>query len=122
MAGIPTALTLQEIANAALAVLAHDGVADAAMAGGAGWRRVATGANGTPLDIGLAGPDIPNRLDEEVVSPPRVPEHMDWTGMYRLVIRAPLIVFDISWTPGEPFRIMSFSRGDWERDLARLAD
>lgn len=118
-----TALTLQEIANIALAVLASDGVAEAAMAstGGPGWRRGVTGANGTPFDIGLAGPDIPHHLDEEVISPPLVPEQMDWTGTYRLVIRAPLIVFDISWIRGEPLRIMSFSRGDWESDLIRFA-
>lgn len=123
MTGTATALTLQEIAKIALAILARDGVAATAVAraDGPGWQCIATGANGVPLEIGLAGPDIPNRLDEEVVSPPLVPEQMDWMGTYRLVIRAPLVVFDISWTRGEPLRIMGFSRGDWERDLTRFA-
>lgn len=118
-----TALSLQELANLALGILTRDGVSEASVAntGHAGWRFAATGDNGTSIDIGIAGPDIPDRLNEEIISPPQVTEQMDWRGMYRLVVRAPLIVLDIWWTPGEPLRVMSFSRGDWENDLAGLA-
>lgn len=118
-----TAPSLQELANLALKILARDGVPaeSAANTDETGWQVVATGQGGTPLDISLAGPDIPDRLDEEIIPPPRVAEQLGWKGSYRLVVLAPLIVFDIYWNPGEPLRIMTFSRGDWEIDLAKLA-
>ena len=123
MTATMTAPSLQELANFALQILARDGVpADsAANTDDPGWHVGATGENGTPLDISLAGPDIPSRLDEEIIPPPQVAEQLGWKGQYRLLVLAPLIVFDIYWTPGEPLRIMTFSRGDWEKDLAALA-
>lgn len=118
-----TVLSLQHLANLSLKILAREGlpVEGAANTDGTGWQVIATGANGTPLDISLAGPDIPALLDEEIIPPAQVAEQLGWKGAYRLVVRAPLIVFDIYWNPGEPLRIMTFSRGDWEADLAKLA-
>ena len=106
-----TAPSLQELANLALKILARDGVPaeSVASADEAGWHVVATGQAGTPLDISLAGPDIPDRLDEEIIPPARVAEQLGWKGNYRLVVLAPLIVFDIYWNPGELLRIMTFS-------------
>lgn len=116
----PVALTLQELANVALGILGRDSepVSEVARTGQSGWR---AGSDDGNLDIRLAGPDIPAALNEEVIPAPNVPEDMSWTGTYRLIVRAPLIVFDIAWTPGEPLRIMSFSRGDWEKELVRLS-
>lgn len=123
MSATMTAPSLQDLANLALRILARDGAVapSAANTDEPGWRVVATGEAGTPLDISLAGPDIPDRLDEEIIPPARVAEQLGWKGKYRLVVLAPLIVFDIYWNPGEPLRIMTFSRGDWETDLAKLA-
>jgi hypothetical protein len=56
------------------------------------------------------------------VFPADIPKDPDWQGRYRLVVAPPLVALDISWTPGEPLRIMYFSRGDWEAQLMRLAD
>jgi hypothetical protein len=118
-----TVLSLQDLANLGLKILARDGLPTdgAANTDKAGWQVVATAANGTPFDISLAGADIPAVLDEEIIPPAQVAEDLGWKGAYRLRVRAPLIVFDIYWSPGEPLRIMTFSRGDWEMDLAKLA-
>lgn len=118
-----TVLSLQDLGNLGLKILARDGfpVPDVANTNHAGWQVVATGANGTPFDISLVGAEIPHVLNEEIVPPAQVAEQLGWKGVYRLLVRAPLIVFDIYWNPGEPLRIMTFSRGDWEADLAKLA-
>ena len=118
-----TVLSLQDLANLGLKILARDGlpVLGVANTDEAGWQVIAAGANDTPFDISLAGADIPAVLDEEIIPPAQVAEQLDWRGTYRLLVRAPLIVFDIYWNPGEPLRIMSFSRGDCEADLAKLA-
>jgi NAD-dependent dihydropyrimidine dehydrogenase PreA subunit len=39
----------------------------------------------------------------------------------RLRIEAPRLVFEVERRPREAMRILAFSRGDWERTLARLA-
>ena len=91
MTATMTAPSLQELANFALQILARDGVpADsAANTDEPGWHVGATGENGTPLDISLAGPDIPSRLDEEIIPPPQVAEQLGWKGQYRLLVLAP---------------------------------
>ena len=121
VAGAPT---LQDLAGLALRVLAREGaVVDVVgNTGEPGWRCVVGGAGGTdgrpPLDISLAGPDIPDTVSDGIAPPALIAGERPWKGRYRLAIRAPLLVFDLYWTPGEPLRIMSFSRGDWESDLA----
>lgn len=98
--------TLHELAKAALAALERAGAHEAAVDGD------------VPIRIRLTGPDIPRDIPAEIASPERVARERPWTGIYRLIVSAPLIVLDLYWRPGEPLRIMTFSRGDWERDLA----
>ena len=45
----------------------------------------------------------------------------NWRGTHRLVVAPPLVALDLCWTPGEPLRIMTFSRGDWEEELLAMA-
>ncbi len=53
--------------------------------------------------------------------PNRIPGDPKWRGSHRLVVAPPLIALDLCWTPGEPLRIMTFSRGDWEDELLAMA-
>ena len=107
---------LTALAEAALAVLARDGEPD-----GAGWRyRTETGA-GQAFDIGCDGPDLPAAIPAETVLPSVIPRDPKWRGTYRLVVAPPLVALDLCWTPGEPLRIMTFSRGDWEDALLAMA-
>ncbi len=97
--------SLAELARAALAALAR-----------AGAHETTVGAR-VPLAIRLIGPDLPVDVPVEIADPARVARERSWEGVYRLIVSAPLIVLDLAWRPGEPLRIMGFSRGDWERDL-----
>lgn len=111
-----TAPSLQTLAQAALAILARDGER-----GGDAWRVVREEPGGVPLEISCAGPDLPRGVPEEIATPGLIAENRPWAGAYRLIVTARLIVFDVYWSPGEPLRVMGFSRGDWERDLLALA-
>jgi len=75
------------------------------------------GAGGIEVAISLFGPDVPRTVPGVIATPDSIARERPWLGTYRLVIRAPLIVFDLYWTKDEPLRIMGFSRGDWERTL-----
>lgn len=118
-----TAPTLSDLAGAALKILARDGAPTPAAAhtDEPGWRIGCEASSGTVIDISLAGPDIPAGIEEDVVPPEMIAKERPWKGTYRLAILAPLIVFDVAWSPGEPVRIMTFSRGDWETDLIEIA-
>ena len=94
---------------------------DAARTGEAGWRARCDVGAGPALDISLAGPDIPEAVSDPIAPPDLIARERPWKGRYRLAVNAPLVVLDLYWTPGEPLRIMNFSRGDWERDLAAAA-
>ena len=107
---------LTRLAEAALAVLARDGERAAA-----GWRFETRTADGQAFEIGCAGPDLPAAIPAETVLPTEIPKDPNWRGAYRLTVAPPLVAFDICWTPGEPLRIMTFSRGDWEDALLALA-
>lgn len=115
--------TLHDLAALALRVLARDGapVPDGARTGEPGWHAKCAGDSGPALDISLAGPDIPGAISDPIAPPDLIARERPWKGKYRLAVNAPLVVLDLYWTPGEPLRIMSFSRGDWERDLAAAA-
>ena len=117
---VMTAPTLQDPAALALRVLARDGLSVDAVGntGEPGWRCTVETAGRPPLDIALAGPDIPDAVAEEIAPPALIARERPWKGCYRLAVRAPLLAFAPYWTPDEPLRIMSFSRGDWESDLA----
>ncbi|MGE0748326.1 MAG: hypothetical protein AB7K86_23900 [Rhodospirillales bacterium] len=106
-----TAPSLQTLAAAALRLLEQDG-ADRV-------DRTVPGA--PPLSVQYRGPRPAAPLPGAVVAPADVPRHRPWVGAQRLTVRAPLIVFDIAWNAGEPLRIMTFSRGDWEAQLLAAA-
>lgn len=101
------------IARTALAVLARAG--DQTEPGR--WVSIRDMPNGVRLKICCSGPDLPDGVPAETMSPALIPHEPDWVGAYRLAIAAPLVAFDISWNPDQPLRIMNFSRGDWEDAL-----
>ena len=107
---------LTSLAGAALAILARDGERD-----GAGWRYAGETADGQAFAISCDGPDLPAAVPDETVLPSEIPGDPLWRGTHRLVVAPPLVALDLCWTPGEPLRIMTFSRGDWEDALLALA-
>jgi hypothetical protein len=113
-----TAPALVALAGAALALLAHEGAASPGgeIAGDTSWR-VNRADGAAPLDISCSGPDLPEAIPGEVAHPSMIPFERPWVATYRLVVRAPLIVLDLAWRDGEPLRIMTFSRGEWEAAL-----
>lgn len=88
--------------------------------GDATWRVETETPDGVHFDVSCTGPDLPGEIAPLMAHPANIPKERPWTGTYRLVVKAPLVVFDIYWKPDEPLRIMNFSRGDWERELAAL--
>ncbi len=119
-----TATALKELAEAALALVARDGVVsnEGENPGDKTWKVATTTANGFAFEVSCRGPDLPTSVPGLTVSPAEIPKQRPWVGTHRLVVAAPLIAFDIYWRNDEPLRIMTFSRGDWEdglRDLAR---
>jgi hypothetical protein len=105
------------LAEAALRILARDGRPTDGE-----WCTSVAYRGGVPIRIRCIGPDLPTRVPAEIASHELIARERRWTGAYRLVITAPLIVFDLNWNANEPLRIMSFSRGDWERGLLALAE
>jgi len=89
------------------------------VAGGDGTiAAMVTPAAGGPLEISCRGPELPGETPGSVADYQMIAaQPAGWRGAYRLVVRAPLVVFDLCWNAGEPLRIMGFSRGDWEDDL-----
>ncbi len=112
------------LAAAALRVLVRHGTrgADAQDASRDIWTFESRTPEGMKFEIRCAGPDLPETIPVETVFPADIPKDPDWQGCYRLVVAPPLVALDISWNPGEPLRIMYFSRGDWEAQLMQLAD
>jgi len=125
-----TAPVLVALAEAALGLLADEGAASPGgeNAGDTSWTirtgegKTDNGGNeGSPLDISCTGPDLPTGIPAEVAHPSVIPYERPWVATYRLKVHAPLIALDLAWRDGDPLRIMTFSRGDWEADLAALA-
>lgn len=104
------------LAEAALAALARHGERDAT-----GWRFATRTGDGQAFEIRCDGPDLPATVPDETILPTAIPGDAGWRGTHRLTVAPPLVAFDICWTPGEPLRIMTFSRGDWEDELLALA-
>ncbi|MCW5771718.1 MAG: hypothetical protein KIT16_08805 [Rhodospirillaceae bacterium] len=113
-----TAPVLKALAETALAVLARSG---ARTADNAAAHYAATTDGGVRFDITCAGPALPATVPAETVHPSMIPKQRLWRGTYRLQVKAPILAFDLCWNEGEPLRIMQFSRGDWERELAAMA-
>ena len=115
-----TVPSLGQLAGAALFVLAHKGARRVDVDRGH-WQVRLDGPGGVALDISCSGPELPDDVPADVAAPDLVAAQRPWVGAYRLVVTAPLVVLDLSWNPDEPLRVMTFSRGDWERDLMALA-
>ena len=118
-----TAPDLKLLAAAALEFLACDGAITEqdAEPGRKTWAATETMFGGMTLDVCCTGPDLPRTIPDETAHPSVIPYERPWVGTYRLTVRAPLVVCDLYWRPGEPLRIMGFSRGDWEESFAALA-
>ena len=114
------AASLSQLAQAALAVLAQNG-ARRVDAEEDRWQARLEGPGGIALDILCTGPDLPAAVPAAVAPPELIASQRPWLGAYRMVVTAPVTVFDLSWNSDEPVRIMTFSRGDWEADLLALA-
>ena len=115
-----TTVSLSQIAQAALAVLAENGARRVDIDGGR-WQARLEGPGGIAFDILCTGPDLPATVPAAVAPPDLIVSQRPWVGANRMVVTAPLIVFDLAWNTDEPVRIMTFSRGDWEADLLALA-
>ena len=98
---VVTAPILADMGETALSLLARDGA--------------------ETDDISLTGPDLPNHFPDQSIHPTLISAERPWVGDYRLIVKAPLIVYDIYWKPDAPLRIMTFCRGDWELELTALA-
>jgi hypothetical protein len=120
---VVTAPILTEMGEAALSLLARDGAKTdgGANPGDGTWRLECETPEGVKFDVSLTGPDLPDTIPAESIHPTLIPAERPWVGEYRLIVCAPLIVFDIYWKSDAPLRIMTFCRGDWEFELAALA-
>ncbi|MBT7569283.1 MAG: 4Fe-4S dicluster domain-containing protein [Rhodospirillaceae bacterium] len=72
--------------------------------------------------IRLQGPDIPATVPMDLATPDDVATSVDFQAQYTLTIDAPRRVLELTWSAGEALRILCFSRGDWEQELAILSD
>ena len=115
-----SAPSINTLAEAALALLAGGAERHPGDGEQREWRLQRRLASGTALDVRCAGRDLPASVPTEIARPDRIAEERGWRAAYRLAIKAPPLVFDVAWTPGEPLRIMVFSRGDWEQELLSL--
>ncbi len=119
----PTPADLSEPGASALSLLAARGIRGegGGNPGDSTWILETETPDGVRFNISCSGPDLPTRMAELMAHPANIPKERPWTGTYRLSVKAPLPVFDIYWKPDEPLRVMNFSRGEWERELAALA-
>ena len=99
---------LHRVAHAALACLWRDGTRA---------REIGL-SDGTVARIAYRGPAVPRALPDALADYEMVrTQPPSWEGAHRLVIRAPLVVFDLAWNTDEPVRILVYCRGDWEGEL-----
>ena len=123
--GTPTATApaVKALAGASLALLARRGERfdGGEKPGDSTWRLATETPGGVRFDISCSGPDLPVGVPARTAHPTDIPRERPWVGTYRLAVAAPLVAFDIYWRADAPLRIMTFSRGDWEDDLAVLA-
>jgi hypothetical protein len=111
-----TAPILTQMGETALSLLARDGEKTED-----GWRLQTETPEGVNFDVSLTGADLPAGIPDESIHPTLIPAERPWVGDYRLIVKAPLIVYDIYWKSDAPLRIMTFCRGDWESELTALA-
>jgi len=87
----------------------------------ASWHFEMKTPEGARFEIRLTGPDLPAAIPDRIESPAEIPGNLQWQETYRLAVSPPLLVLDLRWNAGEPLRIMTFSRGDWEEQLTEMA-
>lgn len=103
-------------------MLAHDGERTGDKEPGPRtWRFDTKTAEGMTFEIRCSGPDLPEAVPADTISPADIPKDPKWQETYRLIVAPPLVAFDICWRADGPLRIMTFSRGDWETHLTDLA-
>ncbi len=123
-APIVTPAALTAVAEAALRLLDNgSGPAGSdADPGPSIWSVEETSSTSVPLVVTCSGPGLPATIPAEIIRPAEIGKHLGWLGSYRLKVKAPLLVLDLYWRPGEPMRIMTLAGGDWEQALLQLAD
>lgn len=68
--------------------------------------------------LSYTGPGGSTSLPEDIASYEFVSKQpASWVGVHRLRVTSPSTVLDLMWNDGEPLRIMSYCRGDWEQSL-----
>ena len=118
-----TSSAISDAAAAALAVLARDGVKsnDGIRPGDSRWRYEGETADGQKFEIEFSGPDLPAQTADQTILPSDIPKDPNWQGEYLLAVSPPNIAFQIAWSNDDPLRILNYSRGTWEDELAAMA-
>ena len=111
---------IDALAAAALTVLARDG-AKTANGDGPAWHVRLETPDGLPFDIRFTGPDLPAAIAPSMILPSDIPKDPKWRETYHLSVAPPNVAFEMTWGPGDPLRILNFSRGDWEAQLLEMA-
>lgn len=122
-ADIPIDTAMKTAAEAALALLqseAGDGCAGD-HEGCRIWRLERPAASGIRLQLSCTGPTLPSCIPSTVIRPADIAKDRPYVGTWRLVVKAPILVLDLSWRDDKPLRVMTFANGDWQQDLAQLA-
>lgn len=124
IARIATHPVVRELCAAALCILARDGVRrnGAGPEGETVFDYTGQCANGAKLEIICRADTLPRHIPAETLRPMDVAANVKWRAQARLIVRAPILAFDIAWREGEPLRIMTFSRGTWEAEVLREAE
>jgi epoxyqueuosine reductase QueG len=118
-----TPAVIADIAASALSVLAARGSSEdgGQWPGDSTWSFRAETPDGMPFDISFTGPDLPGQIAERMILPSDIPSDPNWKDPYHLTIAPPNVAFEMAWGPDDPLRILNFSRGEWEEQLAGMA-
>ena len=124
-APIETAPSLRHAAESALYLLAQNGSSqpsdDSERAGHTVWSLSCVGSAGSHIEVRCVGPDLPERVPDEVIRPGAIADERPCFGTYRLTVKAPILVLDLYWSSTSKLRIMTFANGDWEQEIADMA-
>ncbi len=118
-----TAPDISKLAAAALALLSEKGtsVAGGRLAGDLTWHFSAETPDGHAFEIRFTGSELPRSVASRTILPSDIPGNPHWQGTFHLAVAPPNIALELAWSPGEPLRILNFSRGDWENQLLEMA-